>query len=109
MLIACLSQAHAQRSKKPFLYEKGGRRRGALHLLASCPDGCTEAVMLPHGLSIERSVELIRAELASVKTERMRAGRQPIMVAHMRITRLSDGRWRGAPSNPAEVYDEAAK
>jgi integrase len=69
------------------------------------PDGCTEAVMLAHGLSIERSVELIRAELASVKAERMRAGRQPIMVAHMRITEaVRQGAGGARQVTPAEAY-----
>jgi hypothetical protein len=35
-------------------------RRRALELLASCRDGCTEAIMLPHGLSVEQIVELVR-------------------------------------------------
>jgi hypothetical protein len=32
-------------------------RRRALELLASCRDGCTEAIMLAHGFSIEQVVE----------------------------------------------------
>ena len=46
-------------------------RRRALELLASCPDGCTEAIMLAHGFSIERMVELVRAGLATAKAERV--------------------------------------
>jgi hypothetical protein len=55
-------------------------------LLAASSDGCTEAIMLAHGFTVEQMVELVRAGLASVKTERMMAGTQPIMVAHVRIT-----------------------
>jgi hypothetical protein len=31
-------------------------------LLASCRDGCTEAIMLAHGFTIPLMVELVRAE-----------------------------------------------
>jgi hypothetical protein len=41
-------------------------RRRALDLLASCRDGCTEAIMLAHGFSIDMMVEIINAGLASV-------------------------------------------
>jgi hypothetical protein len=37
-------------------------RRRALELLASCRNGCTEAIMLAYGFSIDMMVELIRAE-----------------------------------------------
>jgi hypothetical protein len=36
-------------------------RRRALELLASCRDGCAEAMMLAYGFSIDMMVELIRA------------------------------------------------
>ena len=36
-------------------------RRRALELLASCPDGCTETIMLAHGFTVGQSDELIRA------------------------------------------------
>jgi hypothetical protein len=41
-------------------------RRRALELLASCPDGCTEAIMLAHGFTIEQMVELVRTGLATL-------------------------------------------
>jgi hypothetical protein len=66
MLIACLSQAHAQRSKKPFLYEKAAAAAHSIYSpvarMAAPRQSCWA-----HGLSIERSVELIRAELASAR------------------------------------------
>jgi hypothetical protein len=34
-------------------------------LLASCRDGCTEAIMLAHGFSIDMMVELVNAGLAT--------------------------------------------
>jgi hypothetical protein len=49
-----------------------------LELLASCRDGCTEAIMMVHGFSIEQMVELV-------------AGGQPIEVARVRITEAG---WR---------------
>jgi len=51
-------------------------RRRALELLASCRDGCTEAIMLAHGFTVEMLVEMVRAGLASATTERVVAGRQ---------------------------------
>jgi hypothetical protein len=36
------------------------RRRRALGLLASCRDGCTEALMAAHGFSVAPLVELVR-------------------------------------------------
>jgi len=43
--------------------------RRALELLAACPDGCTEAIMLAHGFSIDMMVELINSGLATLQTE----------------------------------------
>ena len=42
-------------------------RHQALELLASCGvEGCTEAVLLAHGFTIEQMVELVRAGLATL-------------------------------------------
>jgi hypothetical protein len=46
-------------------------RRRALELLASCHDGCTEAIQLAHGFTIPLLVELIRAGYATAKAERV--------------------------------------
>jgi hypothetical protein len=43
-------------------------------LLASCRDGCTEAMMLAHGFTIPQMVELICAGLATATAECMVAG-----------------------------------
>jgi hypothetical protein len=69
-------------------------RRRALELLASCPDGCTEAIMLAHGFSIERMVELVRAGLATTQPEHMVAGGRQTQVTRVRITEAGrdDGR-----------------
>jgi hypothetical protein len=61
-------------------------RRRALELLAASRDGCTEAIMLAHGFSIDLMVELINAGLATGQTERMVAAGKRIEVARVRIT-----------------------
>jgi hypothetical protein len=45
-------------------------RRRALELLASCPDGCTEAMMLAHGFTVEQLSRLVRGGLATAGAER---------------------------------------
>ena len=62
-------------------------RRRALELLASCRDGCTEALMLAHGFTVSQMVNLVRDGLATAHTERMVGGsRATIEVAHLKIT-----------------------
>jgi hypothetical protein len=61
-----------------------GRR--ALELLASCREGCTEAIMLARGFTIKQMVELTRAGLATAKAERVVGGGKTIEVARVRIT-----------------------
>jgi hypothetical protein len=61
-------------------------RRRALELLASCRDGCTEAIMLAHGFSIDTTVELVNAGLAMATAERMVAGVKTIEIARVQIT-----------------------
>jgi hypothetical protein len=61
-------------------------RRRVLELLASCRDGCAEAIMIAHGFSIDMMVELVNAGLASVTGERMVAGGKTIEVTRVRIT-----------------------
>ena len=72
---------------------KSGRRRGpkpdprrALELLASCRDGCTEALKLAYGFTIEQMVELIRAGLPTAHTERVVAAGRTVEVARVSIT-----------------------
>jgi hypothetical protein len=40
-------------------------RRRALELLAASPDGCSEAIMLAHGFTVDFLVELIRTGMAT--------------------------------------------
>jgi hypothetical protein len=56
-------------------------------LLADCPqEGCAEAVMLAHGFTIPQLVELVRAGLATATAQRVKAGREWMEVATLRIT-----------------------
>lgn len=51
-------------------------RRRPLELLASCnAEGCSEALLLAHGFSVELMVELVRAGLATARPERWSVGR----------------------------------
>jgi hypothetical protein len=62
-------------------------RRRALELLAGCgPEGCSEAIMVAHGFSIEQMVELVRAGLASAVPGKVKAGGQTMEVTRLRIT-----------------------
>jgi hypothetical protein len=58
-------------------------RRRALELLASCRDGCTEAIMLAHGFTMTQMVEHVRAGLAKVTAARVAAGNRTIEVARV--------------------------
>jgi len=61
-------------------------RRRALELLASCHDGCIEAMVIAHGFNIEQLVELVHAGLAIATAECMVAGNRTMEVATLRIT-----------------------
>jgi hypothetical protein len=61
-------------------------RRRALELLASCRDGCTEAIMFAHDFTIAQVAELVNAGLATATAERVVAGKRTIELARVRIT-----------------------
>ena len=61
-------------------------RRRALELLASCPGGCTEAILVAHGFTVEQMAELVRDGLVTAQTARIAAGSRTIEVARIRIT-----------------------
>jgi hypothetical protein len=62
-------------------------RRRALELLAGSPhDGCTEAILRAHGFTIAQLVDLVRAGLATATPERVKAGRERMEIAVLRIT-----------------------
>jgi hypothetical protein len=61
-------------------------RRRALELLARSPDGCTEALMLANGFTVEQMMVLVQSGLASAEPERMVVGPRTIERARVRIT-----------------------
>ena len=61
-------------------------RRRALELLAASPDGCSEAIMLAHGFTVELLAGLVRAGLATATTERVVAPGYRGERARVRIT-----------------------
>jgi hypothetical protein len=74
--------ARAGRLRRP----KPDRQR-ALQLLAACPqEGCTQAILVAHGFTVEQMVELVRAGLATATPQRVTAGRHKMEVAVLRIT-----------------------
>jgi hypothetical protein len=82
-----------------------GERMRALTALAESLDGCTEAMMLEHGHSIETIIGLIDAGLASLLTEHR--GR-PVEVARVKIT--AKGQLAVQTRRPKiESHDEAVK
>jgi hypothetical protein len=58
----------------------------ALRLLATAPNGATEAIMLAHGFGVEMLAVLGHDGLVTVEHRAMRAGRQPIRVTWLAIT-----------------------
>jgi hypothetical protein len=62
------------------------RQRRALEVLAGYRDGCTEAIMLAHGFSLDLMVELVHAGLATAHVESVVAGRRTMQVTRLRIT-----------------------
>jgi hypothetical protein len=64
----------------------GVDQRRALGLLAGSSHGCTEAILLAHGLTIEMLIVLVRDGLATATPEIVHAGRQSIEVVRVGIT-----------------------
>jgi hypothetical protein len=78
-----MSATYSRRRRGP----KPERRR-ALELLAASPDGCSEAIMLAHGFTVDFLVDLIRTGMATTRTERVVAGGRAMEVARVRITEV---------------------
>src|SRR5262249_5523543 len=60
------SYSRRRRGPKP-------ERRRALELLAASPDGCSEAIMLAHGFTVDFLVDLIRTGMATTDRARGRS------------------------------------
>jgi hypothetical protein len=81
---------HTSLNKRPsvsrYRSPKPDRRR-ALELLASCPDGATNTLLLAaHGLTTEMLVDFIRDALATGRTEHLVIARHTTEVMRVRIT-----------------------
>ena len=79
---------------------KGGWR--ALELMASSPDGCTEAMLLAEGFKRDTLAILVLGGFATLDAERVRAGAEWIVVRRLRISeagRRVIGRRTKATSN----------
>jgi hypothetical protein len=61
-------------------------QRRALRLLATAPNGATEAIMLAHGFEHALLDDLVLRGLATAEKRAMRAGRRPIRVTWLTIT-----------------------
>ena len=61
-------------------------QRRALWLLAGSLHGCTEAILLAHGFTIEMLIVLVRDGFATATPEIVQAGRRPIEVVRVGIT-----------------------
>jgi hypothetical protein len=73
-----------RRPVKPSAYSLE-RLRG-LRLLARCPDGCTETVMISYGFSIDFLAGLVSDGLVTAELSTVRAGGRGGIVVWMRIT-----------------------
>jgi hypothetical protein len=71
--------------RRPRRHPRPDRRR-ALELLASCRDGCMEAIMLAHGFTVPQMVNLVRAGLATAQADRVVTAGRTVEVARVRIT-----------------------
>jgi hypothetical protein len=61
-------------------------QRRALRLLAGSPGGCTEAIMLAHGFTIEMLARLIVDGFAAAEPEHVRPNGRSIKITRMQIT-----------------------
>ena len=76
---AAASKRRRKRAPKP-------DRRRALELLASSRDGCTEAIMIAHGFTVSRMVDLVTDGLATAHSHRVIVARRTVEVAYLKIT-----------------------
>jgi hypothetical protein len=73
-------------------------RRRALELLAASRRGCTETLLLAHGVTVEQMVGLIRAGLATAAPERVVTGRRSDEITRVKITDAGRRAFSGASS-----------
>jgi hypothetical protein len=61
-------------------------RRRLLRLLARCPDGCAEALLMAYGFSIKFLADIVLDGLATAQPSTTRAGGREAIVVWMQIT-----------------------
>ena len=66
--------------------DRRSRKLRALEFLAIAQDGASEAPLLAHSVTVEQMVELVRAGLASLSTERVVDGGCTFEAAVLRVT-----------------------
>jgi uncharacterized metal-binding protein len=76
--------------KRAVAHLNPGIRRRALVLLASCPDGCTKAILAAHNISDDIVRRLIRSGLAAANTD-ARRGEDGLETSRVRITEVGKG------------------
>jgi len=65
---------------------RGAELNRALRMLAGSPLGCTEAIMLAHGFTVETLGRLVLDGHATATPGTVQAGRRPIKVTWLTIT-----------------------
>jgi hypothetical protein len=70
--------------------------RRALLMLAECPDGCTESLLLANGVSRNTLADLILGGLATAKTvQDIAATQESIEMLRFKITEAGRRAWQG--------------
>jgi hypothetical protein len=59
---------------------------GALRLLAQYPNGCTEPVILAHGVKLDQIANLVFRRLAKREVSNVTVGGRQVKVVRMQIT-----------------------
>ena len=54
-----------------------------LQLLEAAEDGCTDALLMAHGIALEVIFNVVKAGLATAEAERLHAVSQPIAIVRM--------------------------
>jgi hypothetical protein len=76
-------------------------RDRALRLLAENSDGCSTAILLAHGFSLELLDKLIRAGLATTVKEREMRGDKTIEVVRIKLTKAGRSAVQTERSRPS--------
>jgi hypothetical protein len=84
-------------TNKPRKKRLSPRQRRALELLASLPNGATEATLLAHRISQRVLAGLVHAGLATVASNTVRAGHQIIRIERYRIAEAGRKAIEGYP------------